>query len=71
MKYLIIIMSLSVLGCPSTAAVCTHLETQCAGDLVQLCDSQGRWEEVMDCSAASSMVCAEEDGEHTCSEVGQ
>lgn len=68
MKFLMIVLVFAVAGCPSTAAVCIHLETQCAEDVAQVCDTQGRWEDVMDCSTVEpgEWSCGVEEDEHTC-----
>jgi hypothetical protein len=64
------LLALLFTGCPP--AVCAHLETRCADDVVQICDTQGRWEEVMDCgeTVPGEWECGQEEGEHTCLEVG-
>ena len=69
MKYVIVIFASLVLsGCP--AAVCTHLETRCADDVAQLCDSRGRWQEVANCAEVEGdfpFVCRQDhEGDHVC-----
>ncbi len=55
-------------ACPPAAVVCEQLETQCAEDVAQVCDSQGRWQDVMDCQGVEpgEWSCAHDGEEHTC-----
>jgi len=66
MKALVIISVVFLTACP--AAVCEHLQTRCADDVAQVCDSRGRWQNVMDCSGVETGAweCGVDDGEHTC-----
>lgn len=68
MRVLLLGVALAVLtGCP--AAVCTQLQTRCSGEVAQVCDARGRWQNVMDCAATEpgEWYCAEDDEEgHTC-----
>ena len=52
---------------------CETETTQCNGESVQLCNGDGNWEEIMDCSAVSedspnNYVCCfdESDGTYSC-----
>jgi hypothetical protein len=40
-----------VTACPPAAATCTHLQTQCAANAAQVCDTHGQWETITDCAA--------------------
>ena len=66
----ILVAAFALLGCPNGAAVCTHLETRCAEDVSQICDSRGRWETVADCGQVEGefpFSCQEDDeGDHVC-----
>jgi hypothetical protein len=66
MRWIIIAIAFLSTGCP---AVCEHLQTRCAADVAQVCDSEGHWQNVMDCSNVEpdEWRCAPDlDGEHTC-----
>lgn len=66
------VVALILLGCPAPAAVCTHLETRCADNVAQLCDTRGQWQDVVDCEGVASPTqlrwsCVEDDeGDHVC-----
>ena len=49
------VMSL-LLGC---GPVCSARETRCSGAQAEVCDGDGQWQLVMDCSTVSSPECAE------------
>jgi hypothetical protein len=55
-----ILVTVSILllaaSCPPTG-VCEPQQTQCVDDVAQLCDPEGRWQDVMNC--------AEVEGDHT------
>lgn len=57
-------------GCPSGSAVCTQLETRCANDWAQICNADGQWDSIADCSVvegAGPFTCqVDEDGDHVC-----
>jgi len=72
--FLAIIMSFVLLGasCPQEqTGVCTPTEGRCADNQAQVCDSQGRWQVITDCSEVGgtdrTFTCQRVDtGEHTC-----
>jgi len=55
----------------SCGPVCERLETRCANDVVEICDSRGRWQTVLDCRTVSSepWSCVFDGDDHTCIEV--
>lgn len=68
MKILVaIIVVFMFSNCPSPA-VCTHLETRCADDVAQLCDADGHWQTVMDCTVITpeGWHCSVEGLGHAC-----
>jgi len=71
MWMLLVFVALFATACP--AAVCESVETRCAGDVVQICNANGQWQDVMDCTDVEpgSWECGEDDGEHTCSRSDQ
>ena len=63
------LLSVVLTACPPAAAVCTHLQTQCADNVAQICNTHQQWETVADCAeveGTSSFTCQEDDGEHVC-----
>ena len=58
-----------LLACP-VAPVCEQLQTRCADAVAQVCDADGRWQDVMNCAEVegdSTFSCQEEPEEgHTC-----
>ena len=61
-----------VMGCSSQteASVCDPLETRCQGDLVQICDGEGRWQTFVNCSTTTPgrWVCTHEEVGHVCTQ---
>lgn len=55
---------------------CVTESTRCNGEVIEICNSSGKWEESMDCSVLSEGLpfgfeCGEDtDGEHACLMVG-
>lgn len=69
MRYLLVLLAFVVSACSST--MCRKMETRCADDVVQICDSRGRWQEVMDCRdiQPGGWTCEFDGVDHTCIEV--
>lgn len=59
---------LSLAGCPDPE--CQPVETRCAGEVAEICDSEGFWSVLMDCAATlpPTSCCEVTDPEpgHTC-----
>ena len=68
MRYLVL-LACCMSAC--SGAVCRKLETRCANNVVQVCDSQGRWQKVIDCREIRplSWECVFDGEDHTCIEV--
>lgn len=67
MRFVIyVVMVLVLAGCP--AAICQSTEMRCAENVSQICDAQGRWQEVADCSQTEpgEWTCVVRDDESTC-----
>lgn len=47
-RALLSLLALTLAGCP--APVCSTLATRCDGTRVEVCDADGQWQEVQDCS---------------------
>lgn len=47
-RAIILLATLSLAGCPTP--VCPTLATRCDGQVAQVCDADGQWQEVADCS---------------------
>lgn len=64
------LLSVALMACPPAAGVCIHLQTQCATDVAQVCDTHGQWETITDCAEVegdSPFTCQEDDeGDHVC-----
>ena len=45
------LLSLFLTACPPAAAVCIHLQTQCADNVAQVCNTHQQWETITDCAA--------------------
>lgn len=50
MKYFVILMFLFLISCRDE---CKAEESRCQGDLAQLCNSDGEWYDVIDCTTVS------------------
>lgn len=64
----IFIMSFLICSCRH---VCTTLVTRCNGSLVEICNSNGQWQRMMDCSTITSTtntdwICCATTGGNTC-----
>ena len=66
MKFFLV-MLVFLAGCP--AAVCQHLESQCANNVAQICDSHGQWEEIMNCGNVLAVDPLRGSASWTCQEV--
>jgi hypothetical protein len=52
MKYLIVILAVVAIGCDDDSfTACEHLAERCDGDVIQVCNADGYWEDVKDCMA--------------------
>lgn len=69
MRYLLVLLACFVPACPGP--VCHHLQTRCANDVIQICDSHGRWQTVIDCDEIepNEWDCMFDGVDHTCIEV--
>jgi hypothetical protein len=60
-------LTLSLAACPQP--VCESLQTRCEGNVAQVCDSRGQWQEVANCDEVTPgawRCAADEDVGHTC-----
>ena len=66
MKFLIVLSVLFLGAC--SASLCRSYQSRCSDNIVQICDSRGQWQTVMDCSSVvhGDWECGVDDGEHTC-----
>ena len=69
MRYLLLVVACFMPSCPGP--VCQKLQTRCANDVVQICDSRGRWQKVIDCREVQpdGWSCVFDGVDHTCIEV--
>jgi len=69
MRYLPAMLAFAMSAWSST--MCRKMETRCADDVVQICDSRGRWQEVMNCRdiQPGGWTCEFDGVDHTCIEV--
>jgi hypothetical protein len=72
MKYLVLAVSLVVMGCGTT---CPKIKaTRCNGQLVETCGANKKWQRALDCSqvkpmkpgAPATWTCGETEKGHTC-----
>lgn len=74
MRLMMLILGLTLTGCP---AVCESLQSRCAHNVVEVCDSHGQWQPIMNCDEIGSQSfidpvvwsCGYESDSHTCVEV--
>jgi len=73
MRYLLICITILLFpACPQNAAApCSqHLTTRCSGDVAQICNASGHWEDVTNCAEVEGdfpFICrADADGDHVC-----
>ncbi len=64
----VLVFALLSVACPQP--VCEALQTRCAGNIAQVCNAQGQWQEVANCDTVTPgewQCTADEDVGHTCS----
>ncbi|MFI5297474.1 MAG: hypothetical protein ACHREM_05195 [Polyangiales bacterium] len=68
----IAVVAAGLTACPRPVEHCTHGESRCAESIVQVCDSDERWSDVMDCNGVAAqsggpLVCGPfGDRDHSC-----